>query len=180
MKRSLTFSLLLLLSSTICRGEIEKIAIPSQDGLNLLWWPKVNPPPGFVFDQAVSHQTAVKMFIPIGCTFSNAETVIYAKAAFKPGIPDVKTLQALIENDVVAFRQRDPNLIVQSGPAIKDGDAKQAIVFTFAPSGSGNWESVAYSEEGEFYLLFTLSSRSKKGYEASLPLFTTMIASYHK
>lgn len=170
----------ILLAPSYCHGEIEKIAIPSQRGMDLFWWPKVNPPSGFFNDEAASRQTAVKMFVPNGFTFSNAETVIYAKATFKQRIPDVKSLQALIDKDLAEFKGRDPNLMVTPGPAMKDGDSKQMMVFSFVPSGQGNWETVAYSDEGEFYLLFTISSRSKHGHNACLPLFKAMIEGYRR
>jgi hypothetical protein len=170
----------LFLAPFYCRGEIEKIAIPSQRGLDLYWWPKVGAPYGFFHDEAASRLTSVKMFVPKGFTFSNAETVIYAKASFKSRMPKVKSLKALIEQDLAEFKGRDPNLIVNPGPSIKDGDNKQLDVFSFVPSAQGNWETVAYSEEGEFYLLFTISSRSKDGHEACLPLFKAMIEGYRR
>ncbi len=170
----------LLLAPSYCHGEIEKVAVTSQRGMELFWWPKVSPPSGFFFDEAASRQTAVKMLVPNGFTFSSAETVIYAKASFKPRIPEVKSLQALIDKDLAEFQGHDPKLIVNPGPAIKDGDNRQLQVFSFVPSAQGNWETVAYSEEGEFYLLFTISSRSKAGYEACLPLFKTMIEGYRR
>ena len=41
-------------------------------------------------------------------------------------------------------------------------------------------ESVAYSEEGEYLLAFTLSARSKAAYEGNLPVFVALIQKYAK
>jgi len=40
------------------------------------------------------------------------------------------------------------------------------------------WEKVSYGEEGEFYLIFTLSSRSEQGFKAALKDYELFISRY--
>ncbi len=166
--------------SQISYGEIEKTAIPTDQGLKLFWWPKVNSPQGFAFDIDASHQTSTKMFVQQGRNFSNSETVIYAKAIYKPRMPEIKSLKELMDFDIAKFKGHDQSIKIAAVPSIVDGDGKELRVLSYLPSVEGNWESVAYIEEGEYYLLFTISSRSQKGFESSIPAFKAMIAGYRE
>ena len=52
----------------------------------------------------------------------------------------------------------------------------------FAPAAgqAGDWKAVAYSEEGEYLLAFTLDAHSKAAYDKNLPVFTALIRRYAK
>ena len=159
---------------------IEKIALPTDQGFRMIWWPKVDPGGPWNFDEMASRQNALKMFVPSGSTFANAETVMYAKANFKPRTPDTKALKSLIDNDVANIKTEAPGIKIEVMPPVTDGDGKSVQVVSFIPTGGqGNWEWVAYGEDGEYFLVFTVSSRTKLGLEKSLPAFKAMIASYH-
>ena len=43
-----------------------------------------------------------------------------------------------------------------------------------------NWKAVAYSEEGEYLLAFTLDAKSKAAYDKNLPAFTALVQRYAK
>ncbi|MBL0211959.1 MAG: hypothetical protein IPQ13_13775 [Holophagaceae bacterium] len=161
-------------------AEIEKTGVPSDTGINLYWWPKVSSPKGFEFQAEVSRRFGAKMFVQHGATFSNSESVIYAKAIYKPRMPEIKSLSALIDHDIAEFKGRDPKLKIVRAPFLPDGDGKLLQVLSFSPSGQGNWESVAYGEEGEFYLIFTISSQTSKGHEISFPAFKAMLQGYRE
>jgi len=62
-----------------------------------------------------------------------------------------------------------------------DKDGTRFNLYSFAPpNNQGNWKAIAYSEEGEYLLAFTLNARSKAAYEANLPVFVTLIQKYAK
>jgi hypothetical protein len=69
---------------------------------------------------------------------------------------------------------------------VADKDGVPFNVYSFAPPGgqtegqTGGWKAIAYSEEGDHLLAFTLSARSKAAFESNLPVFVTLIQKYAK
>ncbi len=173
MKRYLFIMVLLALSSA-ASADVEKIAEQTESGLRLMWWPKINPPNGWHFDEGSSHHYAFKAFAPDGSTFSDAETVIYAKANFKPQTPEVKSVEALIEQDISTIS----GAVAERKERLLSGDKKSFLVVAFSPKGDGNWEQVAYGEEGGYYIIFTVSSRTKEELTRAIPIFQSLVASY--
>lgn len=159
-------------------AEIEKIAIPCETGLCFYWWPKLPAVKGWHYDRENSLLFSTNAQAPDGFTFKNSETVFYAKALYKPRIPDTNSLTALIEYDKRKFQSHDPTITITEAEALTTKDGKPLKVFVFAPKEKGNWELVAYGEEGEFYVVFTLSSRTKAGYTKNIPVFKQYVMRY--
>ena len=174
-----SLALIFLLLSGAASAQIEKIATPTNSGIKLQWWPKVQPPHGWHFDSGSSHHFSCYAMAPDGSTFSTAETVMYAKADYKPRVPETKSLAQLVAQDISDFHQAYPGMAVTVEPPVLSADHKQFQVITFTPSAGGNWERVAYGENAEFYVLFTVSSRTRGGLERAMPAFKTMVSSYH-
>lgn len=171
---------LLMLVCSIASAGMVKTAVPSSSGFRLMWWPKVSPPKGWHFDQGSSYHFAFNAMAPDGSTFSKAETVMYAKADYKPRLPDVKTLQVFITNDMASFKQDEPTIVIVRERSLRTthGQSFQIALYHPAHGNSGNWERVAYGEDGEYYLTFVVSSRSSQGLKASTPAFVSLLSSY--
>src|SRR5882672_8774675 len=133
-------------------ADVEKIATMGQGGIALHWWPKVVVPDGWHHERGPSLQNGFNVLVPNGFDFSNAESVIYASALYKPREPKLKTLQALIDKDRRDFLGKDPTLAAKDADPIKSADGKAMRSVTFLPKGKGNWEQITYGEETEFYL----------------------------
>lgn len=168
----------LSLVSTTAFAEIEKIAIPGEKGMAFYWWPKLAPVSGWSQDKDFSFKYSINALAPTGASFANAETVMYAKAIYKPRVPNVKSLETLIENDKNDFITNVPGVTIHQAKTITTSDGKSAISLTFIPKDKGNWERVSYLEEGDFYLLFTVSSRTEPGFLATIKAYETIIAQY--
>lgn len=173
-------STLLMLVCFIASAGMVKTVVPSSSGLRFMWWPKVSSPNGWHFDQGSSYYYAFNAMAPDGSTFSKAETVMYAKADYKPRLPGIKTLQAFISNDMVFFRQDEPTIVIAREQPLRTthGQIFQIILYHPPHGSSGNWERVAYGEDGEYYLTFVVSSRSSQGLKASTPAFMSLLSSY--
>lgn len=171
---------ILLCCSTIAQAEIEKIAIPSPNGFRFLWWLKLPPIQHWHQDKEQSYANAINALAPEGTSFRNAEAVIYARAIYKPSKPELRPLNALIERDKGQFRQEFPDLIIEETTQIATGDGQLLRSIKFSPTKSGNWEQVSYGEEEDYYLIFTLSSRSSAGFEAALVDYKLLLAMYKK
>lgn len=172
-------ALFLVVSST-AQAEIEKIAISGEKGFSFYWWPKLAPVDGWHQDREHSFFYSANALAPDGFTFKNAETVMYARALFKPREPDIKSLEALIENDRKDFEANVPGVSIQEVAAHTSSDGKKFRSFTFFPTSEGNWERVSYGEEGEFYLIFTISSRSLSGFKGAVGVYEKLITGYNQ
>lgn len=178
MRLPLLLIIALLFTTQGAQADIEKIAIPGEKGMSFYWWPKLPNVAGWHQDQDSSFQYSVNALAPDNGTFSNAETVMYAKASFKPRMPEIKSLEMLIANDKEDFLKNVPDVEIQETKSLTTADGRQFKSFTYFPKGAGNWERVTYGEEGEFFLIFTISSRSKTGYDATVKTYEKLIELY--
>jgi hypothetical protein len=174
----LTVGILLVSGASTAFAEIEKFAIPGENGMLFHWWPKLPPLSGWAQDRDSSFQYSINALAPVGSSFVNADTVIYAKAVFKPREPKVKSLAMLIENDKKDFLANVPGVTIQEAPSVATADGKKCKSLTYTPKTRGNWERVSYLEEGEFYLIFTVSSRTQAGFLASAQSYEGLITQY--
>jgi hypothetical protein len=162
---------ILLLLPAFVKAEIEKVGEICEAGICLYWWPRLSPAKGWHHERGPSYANSANIQVPNGFTFSNAETVIYAKALYKPRVPDTTSLEILIRSDKDEFISRDPSIVVSEVESLKTGDGKSLKSFTFFPKSKGNWEQVSYGEEGDFYLIFTISSRTREGFTKGLEVY---------
>jgi hypothetical protein len=178
MKKLAATLTLVLLASAPLLAEIEKLAIPGEKGLDLYWWPKLPPVTGWHHDREHSLRYGANALAPDGFTFASADAVIYAKAVYKPRQPEISSLASFIASDKKAFLSSNQGLNVAEASSIVTADGHRLQSFTFLPAGAGNWERVAYGEEGEYYLVFTVSSRSLAAYNAALLAYEKLIGAY--
>jgi hypothetical protein len=151
--------------------------------LCFFWWPKLKEVSGWQQDMSHSYHYRMNTQAPTGFTFSNAEAVIYARAIYKPEVPNIKNIEQFIENDKANFLRNAPSLSISQSETMKDKEGKNFTSYQFKPSGKGNWEQIAYSEEidedqNEYYLVFVLSSRTEIGYKKSIDAFNKFVTSY--
>jgi hypothetical protein len=173
-------ALLMALSASASMAEIEKIAITGDRGMEFYWWPKLPPVEGWGQDRGFSFRYSVNALAPVGQSFADAETVMYAKAVYKPRELEVKSLQMLVENDKQEFIASVPGVQINEAPALTTADGQKLISLMFAPRGEGNWERVSYVEEGDFYLIFTVSSRSARGLASAGKAYEALVSNYRE
>lgn len=171
-------SLFLCFISHSAQAGIYKTFTTCEEALCFHWWPILPEIEGWHQDEKASYHHKANAVAPDGFTFSNAEAVIYAKALYKPRIPETKTLDMLIADDHADFLRSDASIIITETTPLTTGDGKKMKSFTFFPGESGNWEKVSYGEEGDFYLIFTISSRTETGYKKNLPIYEQLIWHY--
>lgn len=143
---------------------------------NFYWWPKIAAPKGWHQDRRASYHYGCNAVAPDGHTFANAETVLYAKASYKPRIPALKSLEQLIAKDKEDFLSS--GVEIKEAPPLTTADGKILRSFIFTPKDKGNWERVSYGEEGDFYLTFTVSSRSLASCQSSEKIYEDFVRSY--
>jgi len=161
-------------------AEIEKMVSPSDEGLSFYWWPKLAPIKGWHQDREYSYYYAYNAFAPDGFTFKNADTVMYASAVYKPRCPKLKTLAEFIENDRKNNEANEPGISIQEVAPLTTADGQKLRSFTFFPTKGAIWERVSYGEEDDYYLVFTVSSHSQRGYNETVSDYEKLVTGYKK
>lgn len=168
---------IVIFTSSSC-AEIEKRAEICETGICLYWWPKLPPLKGWHQDQGSSVKYGVNALAPDGSSFSNASAVIYAKADYKPRMPHTDSLEKLIADDQKTFRSEFPAIVITETDGLLTADGKKMRTFTFFPKATGEWEEVSYGEEGDFYLIFTLSAHSRAAFDKALSAYRDLVGRY--
>ena len=176
MTSRILFLILLTALSSSVNAEMEKKATLCDTTICFQWWPKLPEVKGWHQDMNQSLHDSVNAQAPDGRTFVNAETVIYAKASYKPRIPKTKTLQQLIDEDQAEFRAH--GIAIRKLESVTTRDGQKLVSFGYSPVKQGNWEQVSYGEEGDFYLIFAVSSRTKLGLSRALGDYKKFIGAY--
>jgi hypothetical protein len=169
---------IILLLGITAHAEIEKIALPCDAGLCLFWWPKLPPLQGWHQDKDMSFKYQVNALAPDGSSFAKADAVLYANANYKPRMPETKTLEQFLAGDQKDFLAAIPGITIKEVGKLPTGDGKILRSFTFFPKSAGNWEQVSYGEEGEFYLVFTLSAHSNEAFLKAQNAYRELISHY--
>ena len=167
-----------LVAPAAAHARIEKNATLTKTGIRLFWWPALGTVKGWHHDSDASYLGSINAEVPDGFTFSNAEAVIYAKAIYKPRQPETKTLAMLIKEDQAEFLDHDRTMEITQVSPLKTADGRTLETYTFFPREKGEWEEVSYGEEGDYYLVFVISSQTKTGFEKALPAFKEFIGEY--
>lgn len=170
--------LLLAATSTFSVAEIEKSANPGLKGTEFNWWPKLPEVPGWQQDLESSFEHNINALAPAGKRFSGAETLIYAKAVFKGHLPRIKSIDALVENEKNDFSVNSPGGLIRASPGLSTADGRKVISLTYIRKGQANWERVSYLDEDEFYIIFTISSDTRAGFDASSKAYEDLISRY--
>jgi hypothetical protein len=173
----------LMVPSRPVSAEIYKLAIPSDQGFTFYWWPQLQVPDGWVHDEGASRSTDSNMLVPKGQSFAHAPAVMYGEALYKPRMPETRSLDQLINDDKRKFQNHLPGIVILPIPALKNGDGRSLRCFSYSPppqsdSKGSSWEWTAYSEEGDFYLIFVVSANNEASLKTAIPDFRRLIATY--
>lgn len=170
--------LALALAPCASHAEIERLVIPCEQKICFQWWPKLPSVEGWHHDRDSSLKFSFNAQAPDGSTFEAAETVIYAKALLKPSVPELTTLDMVIENDRQKFLGSNHRIEINEAAPLTTADGKKLKSFTFHSPRQGTWDRVTYGEDERFYLIFTLSAGSEDGYKKALPAYEQLITRY--
>jgi hypothetical protein len=181
----LILSALILLLSSLTQAEIHQDSQPCSPPENvcLYWWPVLPAISGWVQDKTSSYRYSANTQIPVGSKFGSAETVIYAKASYKPKDSEFKTLHDFIRNDQDSFLKTDPALKITELETIATAADKELQRFSFTPTEKGDWEQVSYGEETDkngrdYYVIFVISSHTQSGLKNNLSAYEKFINKY--
>jgi hypothetical protein len=167
-------TLMVLGACPISPAAAEMLQFATPDGIKS--WPKLADIPEWHQDMESSLKLGANSLIPDGVDPANAEVTIQARGFPRSG--GATSVSQMVESDRAAAPS-GTEIKQLSDVADKDGVAFK--LYSFAPAnGQGGWKAIAYSEEGDHLLAFTLNARSKTAFESNLPVFVTLIQKYAK
>lgn len=159
----------------IAPARAEMLQFATLDGT--ISWPKLPDIADWHQDQELSMKLTANFLVPDGADPTTSEVTIQARGYPRGG--DTSSLSQLMDRDRAAA---PPTTEVTKRPDVYDKDSTPFNLLAFAPAAgqAGDWKAVAYSEEGDYLLAFTLDARSKAAFDKNLPVFTALIRRYAK
>jgi hypothetical protein len=135
-------------------------------------------PPGWVIDAASGvEQGLPAVFYPVGGSWAGSPAVAYARA--RPRTKEVSVIDQTVQAAVATLRvQGNPDYTAKLLKHIRTGDGREGVIYRFSGSKSGDIEATAYFMEKRTIDFVTLSCRSEKVFDASLPNFEQLASSY--
>ena len=161
------------------QAETEGFAEPCE-GKTCFWRrPIVDPPPGWVRDEESGHYFKFNAFVRKGEVFVDSNAVMYALAIYKKNAAPTLAEHMNVNRQAHLKEHRDAK--VADGTPVQNADGKRLATLTYTPgSPEGDWQTVAYDEEGDYYLVFVLTARNKQAHDQTLPALAALLRSYSK
>ncbi len=137
----------------------------------------LSAPAGWVLDKSLSSEAeADAVLYPQGTTYQNAPSVLYVSVSVKgDGFKDLKDLLAQDEDSA---RQPNPHFHLQSGPVLETHLRKSVPLYLFLGFKDGTAQAVAYVDEADVVVVFTLSSSNEQILREDLPALQGAVDSY--
>ena len=160
-------------------AETEGFTYACSSGMCFWRRPVVDPPPGWVRDDAAGQELRFNAFARQGESFMKADAVLYANADYRKNT--APTLAGRIALDRERIMKGDPRAKIAETKAVRNADGKTLATYAFVPSRrDDSWETVAYDEEGDYYMRFVLSAQTKAAHDKALPDFVAFVRGYSK
>lgn len=113
---------------------------------------------------------------PEGSSWEKGETVIYFNTSAKGQSKGSRNLNGMIDYDIANHKKSNPRLEIKDGEPISvDG---HQILTKYFFGDKNNFEAVAYIDEPKAVVFVVLSSRTRDGFEKSLPALKEIVGNY--
>ena len=117
------------------------------------------------------------VFYPQGSSWGSGEVVMYVNVNHK-GEAKQDSFEKLVADDIAAYKKHSPNVKVTEAEPLPTARGKKALVKYYSGDNNRNYEAVAYVDEDKVVVFLVLTSKTKSGFESSLPAFKELISSY--
>ena len=144
-------------------------------GENFSFW--ITAPKGWILDnESGKDQGLTVVFYPQGSSWKDSIAVMYANTSVKER--PHQTLDDYIQGDLEKFKTESKNLAVHDSGSLETKDHKRAVIRVLSGDAYGNFESIAYIEEPQIFVMLVLTSKDKPNWEKSRGAFNELVKSY--
>lgn len=141
--------------------------------------PIVDAPPGWVKDEESGAHFKFNAFARKGESFTDSDAVMYAHAVYRKNA--APTLAEHINQHKERHLKANRGSAMPKPQFTRNADGKQLTTLTSTPGKpDGDWETVAFDEEGDYYLVFVLSARTKQAHDKARDDFAALVRGYSK
>jgi hypothetical protein len=143
----------------------------------------LDAPEQWVLDnQSGVDQGLQAVFYPVGKSWTNSPTVMYANVYLKKD-QKAENAATVAAKDIADFRKHSGKLNVLDADPLPLGDPandqpRKALVKYFSGDDFGNFEAVAYINESSVVVMLVLSARKEDEFKKALPAFAELVRSY--
>jgi hypothetical protein len=168
---------ILVPSAGTCELEGHAFMDPSIQGIRTYQRPKLLPPSGWVENDAAGQEIRGVFFVMAGKNPSNSEVTIYALAVQKENPSQV--ISSFVEDDITNFKNNSDKGSVSKIDSLRTASGKLPS-YSFMYKNEGHWyiQTVAYGEEGKYFLSFVLTAKSKPAHDRTFPVFKQLLSTY--
>jgi hypothetical protein len=169
--------LMLLPVQGICEVEGRAALDDKIGGIRLYHQPKVAIPAGWQVDEAAGQENECLVLIRKDEDINKPKTMIYAMARRKD--TQKAPLASFVKGDIENFKKNNRNGLVKE--VVPLHSAKGTLLtynFTYKYESNNFVQTVAYAEEGDYFLTFTLTGKSASAHQKGLPDFKRVLESY--
>jgi len=132
-------------------------------------------PEGWVLDDVSGRKQGLSaVFYKRGDSWSRAKVVMYANPVRKS---KGETVGRIIADDVLSFRERSPEAVVEDGPAVAASGGRMLPVKVFRGTKEGDDEVVAYADESSCVVMIVLSGTADRVRDARAS-FAALLKTY--
>lgn len=177
-----TILLVILLSLPVSIRVQAADSSPVENGFGIVRGPGyafvLKAPEGWVIDAASGvDQGLPAVFYPKESSWAESPAAAYARA--RPRTKAVSSIEEAVKAAVEALRARgNPDYSAKLFKTIRTSDGKEGVVYRFSGAKTGDIEATVYFLEKRTIDFVTLSCRSEKVFETSLPAFEQLATSY--
>lgn len=177
MKNSTTILAILLtiLTFTSSQAQTNGQVIASGKGYSYI----LDVPAGWESAWTKAEEQHLKVIlVPNGGDWENSKTVMYSNVVY-PNTMKGETIFDIIDFDISMYKMADPDMDLEDGDRImvNRGQGVAMVIKIMSPA-TGNYQAIAYINEGDKIPFVVLSSLDKESFDRDYPMFEQLVSSY--
>lgn len=166
-----------MLQASIANAELEQVPFNCEGKTCFYTLPKLQPLNGW-HPEGRNNDTDATVLVPNGATFENTQHFIYARALSKPLISDNPSLANFISMEKSDFAEVYPSTKVIEVSPIASTTGKKLRSLVIVSKTSGKWEQVTYTEEGDHFIVITLTAKTERAFKQAQSDYYGVVRAY--
>lgn len=170
-RRIFALTLFATLLPASAHAEIEKVEMKCEKGPCFKWFPRVAPPRAWHYEEDESVEQGVKVFAPDDM---HSDMRMYTYAIQKADKPALHTLDDVIAHEKENYKEGR----AMEGKPLSTLDGKKLRTFLYATKDEIRWDQATYGEEGQFYVVFAITTTGLYELNRYVNDYSSFVGSY--